>query len=116
MRISLLSNCDVGGPDQLDAVEWRAKRLLGRAAGHVTDLAVELIETGGFNGATHALGKAQARVNDGRMVVVQARSHDVTSAIDLVLLRLATRVTAECGGQIDVRRPAVPFMQWAAAY
>ena len=50
------------------------------------------------------------------MVVVQARSHDVTSAIDLVLLRLATRVTTECGGEIDVRRPAVPFMQWAAAY
>ncbi|MGL6290290.1 MAG: hypothetical protein ACRC2H_06355 [Silanimonas sp.] len=116
MRISLLSNDDVHGPDQLDAVEWRAKRLLGRAAGHITDLAVELIDTGRYNGATHALSKAQARVNDGRMVVVQARSHDVTSTVDRVLLRLATRVTKECGDEIDVRRPALPFMQWAEAY
>lgn len=116
MRISLLSGSELHGTALLDAIEWRAKRLLSRAAGHVTDLAVELIEARGDDGAVRALGKAQARVNDGRVVVVQARSHDVASAIDLVLLRLATRVALECGGEADVRRPALPFMQWAAAY
>jgi hypothetical protein len=116
MRISLLSNCDVNGPGQLDTVEWRAKRLLGRAAGHVTDLSVELVEARGFTGGMQTLGKAKARVNDGRTVTVQVRSHDVVSAIDLVLLRLATRVTTECGGAAEPRRPALPFMQLAAAY
>lgn len=116
MRISLLSNCDVHGQNQLDIVEWRAKRLLGRTAGHITDLSVELVETRGFGGAKQTLGKAQARVNDGRLVVVQTRSHDATSAIDLVLLRLATRVAKACGGAAEPRRQAVPFMQLAAAY
>lgn len=116
MRVSLLSNCDAHGPGLLDTVEWRAKRLLGGAAGHVTDLSVELVDARGFGGGRVTLGKAQARVNDGRMVVVQTRSHDATSAIDMVLLRLATRVTRDCGGVAAERRPALPFMQLAAAY
>lgn len=114
MRIALLSHRDVHGPDLIESLERRAERLLGRIGDRISDLAVALADLNGPKGGIDAQCQVQARLHDGRTVIVRARSANFAAAIDLALHKLVARLLKQRKKAVESRRHAMPFGRLAA--
>ena len=114
MRIAILSRRDVHGPGLLESLERRAERLLGRIGERISELAVALADLNGPKGGIDAQCQVQARLHDGRTVIVRARSENFAAAIDLALQKLASRLLKQRKKAVEARRHALPFGRLAA--
>ncbi|MGL6290846.1 MAG: HPF/RaiA family ribosome-associated protein [Silanimonas sp.] len=115
MHIALLTHRDTHGTDTLDALERRASRHLGRIAHLISDLVVSLVDLNGPKGGIDRQCQVQAKLHDGRMVVVKARSESFGPAIDNALHKLLRRLIKQRKRVVEQRRTAQPFGRLAAA-
>jgi ribosome-associated translation inhibitor RaiA len=115
MRIALLTRRDVDSENILDALERRAHRLLGRVSDRIADLAVGLADLNGPKGGVDRECQLQARLHDGRTLVVRARSTDFGKAIDGAMHKLLSRLLKLRKKAADLRRQAMPIGRLAAS-
>lgn len=115
MHIALLSHRDIHGTDTLDALQRRAQRHLSRIAHLISDLVVSLADLNGPKGGIDRQCQVQAKLHDGRLVVVKARSEGFGPAIDGALHKLLKRLIKQRKRMVEQRRSAVPFGRLAAA-
>lgn len=115
MHIALLSQRDIHGTDTLDALQRRAERHLGRIAHRIADLIVSLVDLNGPKGGIDRQCQVQARLHDGSVVVVKARSEGFGPAIDDALHKLLRRLIKQHKRGVEQRRQAQPFGRLAAA-
>lgn len=114
MHIALLSHRDIHGTDTLDALQRRAQRHLSRIAHLISDLVVSLVDLNGPKGGIDRQCQVQAKLHDGRLVVVKARSEGFGPAIDGALHKLLKRLIKQRKRAVEQRRSAVPFGRLAA--
>jgi ribosome-associated translation inhibitor RaiA len=115
MHIALLTHRDIHGTDTLDALQRRASRHLGRIAHLISDVVVSLVDLNGPKGGIDRQCQVQAKLHDGRTVVVKARSEGFGPAIDSALHKLLRRVVKQHKRGVERRRGAQPFGRLAAA-
>lgn len=115
MHIALLSTRDIHGTGTLDALQRRAKRLLARVASQISDLSVALADLNGPKGGVDRQCQVQARLHDGSIFIVRARSTAFGRAIDEALHKLVKRLLRQRKKVVETRRHAVPFGRLAAA-
>lgn len=115
MHIELLSHRDIQGTDLRDALERRAERLLARVQEQIAELSVSLIDLNGPKGGVDSQCQAQAKLRDGQLVVVRARSEHFGKAIDDAMQKLAKRILRLRKKTVEKRRSAVSFGRIAAA-
>ena len=115
MHIALLTHRDIHGTDTLDALQRRAARHLGRIAHLISDVVVSLVDLNGPKGGIDRQCQVQAKLHDGRLVVVKARSEGFGPAIDNALHKLLRQVVKQRKRRVEQRRHAQSFGRLAAA-
>lgn len=115
MHIALLSQRDTQGTDALDGVQRRAKRLLSRIAHRIAALDVSLVDLNGPKGGVDRQCQVQAKLHDGQVVVVKARSEGFGPAIDRALHKLARKLIKQRQRVVESRRQTPSFGRMAAA-
>ena len=115
MQIALLSQRDIHGTDTMDALQRRAERLLGRIAHRIAGLDVSLADLNGPKGGVDRQCQIQARLHDGNLVVVKARSAGFGAAIDLAMQKLARKLVKQRQRVVETRRQSPSFARMAAA-
>lgn len=115
MHIALLTHRDIHGTDTREALQRRAERHLGRIAHLIAQLAVSLVDLNGPKGGIDRQCQVQAKLHDGRTVVVKARSAGFGPAIDEALHKLLRRLVKQRKRVVEQRRAAQPFSRLAAA-
>lgn len=114
MHIALLHRDESHHADLSEAVVRRAQRLLGRITCRVAALTVSIIDLNGPKGGIDRQCRVEARLHDGDLLHVQARSAEVGKALDSALHKLARRIVRERQRSIDSRRHALPLSRIAA--
>mgnify|MGYP002777057177 CR=1 FL=1 len=114
MQIALLSHRDIHGTDALDALQRRAHRQLQRVAHLVAEIVVSLADLNGPKGGVDRQCQLQARLHDGRTMVVRARSEGFGPAIDGALAKLLRRILDGQKRRVEQRRQAQSFGRVAA--
>lgn len=114
MHIALLSHRDILDTDTLAALQHRARRHLGRVAHLISGIIVSLVDLNGPKGGIDRQCQVQAKLHDGRLVVVRARSEGFGPAIDRALHRLLRRLVKQRQRLVEQRRGALSFARMAA--
>lgn len=115
MHIALLTHRDTHDTDTLDAIQRRAERQLERVAHLISDLVVSLVDLNGPKGGIDRQCQVQAKLHDGRAIVVKARSESFGPAIDQALHKLLRRLVKQRKRLVGQRRSVQPFGRLAAA-
>lgn len=106
MRIDLLHRHHPRHADLRDAVLRRALRLLGRVTDRIEGLAVSVTDLNGPKGGIDRQCQVEAKLRDGRLLHVRARSSEIGKAIDAALRKLSRRIVCDQQRRNSLRRHA----------